>query len=343
MKNIAMIISPTNSGASQIANTVMATRLFQNIVHCASKQQINAALEHRIDIICCPYPGKASDLSPLLIKLQEHDEWRDIPVLLFTPDNLQNNRIKALELGACDCLYLDMPYREAAVQIDWHLKNKHRIERLRRSEAALARKAITDGLTGLFNRSYFDADLDQKIVLAHRTSRPLTLLLADLDHFKVVNDTHGHLAGDQTLKCFADLLKNSARKSDVVCRYGGEEFVMILPECDAEQAYQTAERLREKVSRHCFGFPLTMSIGLAATSMNYRYSPLQLLEHADLALYSAKKKGRNRTEIFPAPFIGDLPATTHPSHRSNPQGSSLPQTLRSSIAALRRAARYSFN
>ncbi len=343
MQNVAMIISPTNSGASQIASTVMATRLFQNIVHCVTQQQTTAALEQRIDIICCPYPHKASELSPLLKKLREHDEWRDIPLLLFAPSALQNNRIKALELGACDCLALNMPCREAAVQIGWHLKNKHRIELLRRSEADLARKAVTDGLTGLFNRRYFDADLDQKIALAHRTGRPLTLLLADLDHFKAVNDTHGHLAGDQALQCFADLLKNSARKSDVVCRFGGEEFVVILPECDAEQAYQAAERLRAKVFRHDFGFPLTVSIGLAATSMNCRYSPLQLLKHADLALYNAKERGRNRTEIFPAPFTGDLPATVHLSHRSHSRGSSLPQALRRSIAALRKAARYSFN
>ena len=335
-----MIISPTSNGSSTIANKVMATRLFQNIVHCATKLQITAALEQRIDIICCPYPRKASDLAPFLTKLQERDEWRDIPLLLITSNDLENTRIKALELGACDCLSLHMPNREAAVQIGWHLKNKHRLELLRRSKAALTQKAITDGLTGLFNRSYFDADLDQKIALAHRSGRPLTLLLADLDHFKAVNDTHGHLAGDQALQGFANLLKNSARKSDVVCRYGGEEFAVILPECDSEQAFQAAERLRERVFRHDFGFPLTVSIGLASTSVNTRYSPRQLLEHADLALYSAKDKGRNRTEIFPTPFIGDLPATMHLSHKSHSQGSSFPQTIRRSIAALRKAARY---
>jgi two-component system cell cycle response regulator len=343
MNNVAMIISPSDSEASKIAHTVMATKLFQNVVHCASMQQTTAALEQGIDIICYPYLSKASDLSPLLIKLQERDEWRDIPLLLFAPNNLQNNRIKALELGASDCLYFDLPCREAAVQIGWHLNNKHRIELLKRSEADLARKAVTDGLTGLFNRSYFDANLDQKIALTHRTGRPLTLLLADLDHFKAVNDTYGHMAGDQALQCFADLLRSSARKSDIVCRYGGEEFAVILPECDSEQAYQAAERLREKVSRYDFGFPLTVSIGLSATTMNCRYSPMQLLEHADLALYNAKERGRNRTEIFPTPFIGDLPAAIHYSHRSHTQGSSLPQALRRSIAALRKAARYSFS
>lgn len=338
-----MIISPSSRGASKIARTVMATRLFQNVIHCATKQQTTAALEQRIDIICCPYPRKASDLSPLLLKLRERDEWRDIPLLLFAPNDFQNSRIKALELGASDCLSLDLSCREAAVQIGWHLKNKHRIELLRRSEADLARKAITDGLTGIFNRSYFDADLEQKISLAYRTGRPLTLLLADLDHFKAVNDTHGHLAGDQALQCFADLLKNSARKSDIVCRYGGEEFAVILPECDSDQAFLAAERLREKVSRFDFGFPLTVSIGLAATTMNCRYSPIQLLEQADLALYSAKERGRNRTEIFPTPFIGDLPAAVHLSHRPLSKASSFPQALRRSIAALRKAARYSFS
>lgn len=343
MKNVAMIISPSSRGTSEIVRTVMATGLFKNVVHCATEQQTTTALEQRIDIICCPFPNKASDLSSLFLKLRERDEWRDIPLLLFSPDNLHSNRIKALELGASDCLSLDLPCREAAVQIGWHLKNKHRIELLRRSKADLARKAITDGLTGVFNRSYFDADLEQKTSLAHRTGRPLALLLVDLDHFKAVNDTHGHLAGDQALQSFADLLKNSGRKSDIVCRYGGEEFAVILPECDSDQAFLAAERLREKVSRHDFGFPLTVSIGLAVTTMHCRYSPTQLLEHADLALYSAKERGRNRTERFPVPFIGDLPAAVHLSHRSLSKGSSFPQALRRSIAALRKAARYSFS
>lgn len=343
MNNVAMIISPSSRGASEITRTVMATGLFLNVIHCATNQQTGAALEQRIDVICCPYPGKGSDLSSLFLKLRERDEWRDIPLLLFAPNNLHDNRIKALELGASDCLSLDLPCREITVQIGWHLKNKHRIELLRRSEASLARKAVTDGLTGVFNRSYFDADLEQKITLAHRTGRPLTLLLADLDHFKTINDTHGHLAGDQALQGFADLLKNSGRKSDVVCRYGGEEFAVILPECDSDQAFLAAERLREKVAEFDFGFPLTVSIGLAATTVNCRYSPTQLLEHADLALYSAKERGRNRTEIFPTPFIGDLTAAAHLSRRSFSKGSSFPQALRRSIAALRKAARYSFS
>lgn len=334
MKNVAMIISPSNRGESEISRTVVATKLFQNVIHCATNQQTTAALEQRIDIIFCHYPNQASDLSPLLLKLRERDEWRDIPLLLFTPSGLQNKRIEALELGACDCLSLDLTCREAAVQIGWHLKNKHRIEILRRSEADLARKAITDGLTKLFNRSYFDANLDQKISLAHRTGRPMTLLLADLDHFKSVNDTHGHLAGDQALQCFASLLKSSARSSDIVCRFGGEEFAVILPECDPEQAFMAAERLRKKISRYDFGFPLTVSIGLAAT-MNGQYSPKQLLENADLALYSAKERGRNRTEIYPTPLIGNLPAAARLSTDVTP---GRPVFLRHCVAQLTHCA-----
>ncbi|APG27300.1 hypothetical protein A7E78_05255 [Syntrophotalea acetylenivorans] len=320
----------------------MATGLFKHAIHCTTDQQTAEALEQRIDIVCCPYPSVASELSSLLLKLGERDEWRDIPLLLFSQSNLQKNRIKALELGASDCLSLDQSCREAAVQIGWHLNNKHRIELLRRSEANLARKAVTDSLTGLFNRGYFDADLEQKTILAHRTGRPLTLLLADLDHFKTVNDNYGHLAGDQVLQSFAELLKKSGRKSDIVCRYGGEEFAVILPECDSDQAFFAAERLRKNVSRHDFGCPLTVSIGLASTTMNCRYSSSQLLEHADLALYSAKDRGRNRTEIFPTPLLKDLSATKHLSHRPISKVSSFPQALRRSIAALRKAARYSF-
>lgn len=342
MNNIALIISPSSSEARTIERSVMATGLFQSVIHCATEQQTTEALGQGIDVVCCPYPNRASELSSLLRNLRESDEWRDIPLLLFTEKDLHNSRIKALELGASDCLPFDLPGRQAAVQIGWHLNNKHRIELLRRSEAELARKAITDGLTGVFNRSYFDADLEQKIIFAHRTARPLTLLLADLDHFKTVNDTHGHLAGDQVLQDFAELLKSSGRISDIVCRFGGEEFAVILPECDAEQAFVVAERLRKKVSLHDFGCPLTVSIGLAATTMNCRYGATQLLKHADTALYSAKRKGRNRTEVYPLPLIEDLPIAVQHSHRPTLKGPSFPQALRRSIAALRKAARYSF-
>ena len=342
MNNVAMIVSPCETGKHTITQAVTATRLFGKIVHSETPSAaVDTLLQQQIDIIACPFPDEESPLSALLLKLRERDEWRDIPLLLFARNNQHSNRINALELGASDCLSLNLPSREAAVQIGWHLKNKHRIEQLRRSQANLAHQAVTDSLTGLYNRGYFDAHLNQQIALAQRTDRPMTLLLADLDHFKTINDTYGHQAGDKALQGFAELLKRSARKSDIVCRYGGEEFIVILPECDGNQAYPAAERLRDKVAGHDFGFPLTVSIGLASTSPAYRCNPVQLLENADAALYSAKEKGRNRTEIFPTVSVGMLQQQPGLQQHGHIPKSPLTLPLRRSFAALRKVARYS--
>lgn len=343
MNNVAMIIGPSAPERHDIARAVMSTRLFQHFIHCTTEQQVTERLqEQQVDIVCCPFPSLRSALASLINRLRERDEWHDIPLLLFTAESKQSNRISALELGASDCLPLDLQPRQAAVQIGWHLKHKHRIEQLRRSEADLVRKAVTDSLTGLFNRGYFDADLDQKIALAQRTGRPLTLLLADLDHFKAVNDSYGHQAGDYALQSFAELMRQSARKSDVLCRYGGEEFAVILPECDSSQAFQAAERLRERVAGYDFGFPLTVSIGIATTTVAWRHAPRQLLEHADSALYNAKEKGRNRTEIFPPSSLDGVSTQAEFPYPVRCHKTGFPQALRRSIAALCRAARYSF-
>ncbi len=342
MKNVALVISSAQDTANAIERFLLDTQLFGHIVHCTTRQQVTTALQRSVDMIFCSDPGQTTDLSGLLSLLREQDEWRDIPLLLVSGSTSQKNRIEALEVGASDSLALDLSCREAAVQINWHLKNKRRIEQLQRSREALAHRATTDGLTGLFNRSYFDADLKQKLTLAHRTGRPLTLLLADLDHFKVINDTHGHPAGDKALQDFAELLKASARRSDIVCRYGGEEFALILPECDSEQAFQAAERVRRKVAEHDFGFPLTVSIGLATNGGKSQSTAEQLLEQADIALYDAKHQGRNCTRSFSsAPFRGITPCSPT-SYRPPDPAYGLPQSLGRSIEVLRKTVLYSF-
>jgi two-component system cell cycle response regulator len=134
---------------------------------------------------------------------------------------------------------------------------------------------------------------------AKRYKFPLTLLMADLDHFKKVNDTMGHLAGDYVLRETAELLKKSLRKSDVAARYGGEEFAVLLPETPQEGAFILAERLREKLAATCFNYGehtiyVTMSIGIAAHSPETDSSNADLIKKADTALYRAKEDGRNR-------------------------------------------------
>ncbi len=161
--------------------------------------------------------------------------------------------------------------------------------------------AVHDGLTRLHNRRYFDERLVKEMKRSHRDGAPLSLLILDVDRFKRVNDTHGHMAGDLVLQALARAVEASVRDMDVVCRFGGEEFSAILPNCPPEEARQAAERIRravEAIPTAAIGLaaPVTVSIG-AATFPQPFSSLTGLLRGADEALYAAKTKGRNRVEV----------------------------------------------
>lgn len=164
------------------------------------------------------------------------------------------------------------------------------------------RAAITDSLTGAYNRRFFDEMLKKQIALAKRRNEPLGLVIADLDHFKNINDTYGHIVGDQALQQIASIMKNSIRSSDVLARYGGEEFVIIMPSIDISNTLRKAEGLRQQVESFQFQIDsagrspqITISIGVSSFP-NHGTEYETLIAAADLALYKAKKGGRNRVE-----------------------------------------------
>lgn len=180
-------------------------------------------------------------------------------------------------------------------------------ERKRAEQAEeLARR---DGLTDLYNNRTFYELLKDETVRTQRFNRPVSLLMLDIDHFKRVNDTHGHQAGDAVLKGLSDLLVKQARAIDRVCRYGGEEFTVILPETDAAVAVQIAERLRAEVERRPFDLGggktigITVSIGVATCTQQVD-SPEGMVNAADVALYAAKQAGRNRVSRYETEMSG---------------------------------------
>jgi diguanylate cyclase (GGDEF)-like protein len=163
--------------------------------------------------------------------------------------------------------------------------------------------SMTDELTGIFNRRYFNQRFDREMLRAQRYERPLTVIMIDIDHFKTFNDAHGHLMGDQVLKGVADLLEHNLRKADILARFGGEEFVIILPEIDKDRGRKVAEKLRRAVERAEFPKEetqplgrLTISLGLASFPEDSSRAP-DLLERADRALYLAKTLGRNQVAV----------------------------------------------
>lgn len=167
----------------------------------------------------------------------------------------------------------------------------------------LSHEANTDQFTGCYNKTYFNNKIALEVKKSKVTGKPLSLIVFDLDHFKSLNDTHGHDAGDFVLKELANLIrKNGVREQDIFARYGGEEFVILLPQTNLKQAFEIAERLRKLVEQHNFNYeqnklPVTASIGVA----DYRQgvtSGTELFKRADQAVYQAKQGGRNQVQFF---------------------------------------------
>lgn len=168
--------------------------------------------------------------------------------------------------------------------------------RQRALAAELAQRAERDPLTGLGNRRHLDQRFGELLAQAERHRRPLVVAVMDLDHFKQVNDTHGHAVGDQVLVALAPLLRENTRAGDVLARIGGEEFVIVFADTPAERAQEVCDRLRQRLKRHTWpGLPagqtVTLSIGLAGAP---RYDAAELMQRADAALYEAKRRGRDR-------------------------------------------------
>lgn len=162
-------------------------------------------------------------------------------------------------------------------------------------------RAHTDALSELWNHGYFQYILQSELEKSKATNTPLSLIMVDIDNFKVYNDTFGHQAGDIVIKELASVLKSQSRKMDFTCRYGGEEFTIVLPATDKREAFMIAERLREDIERHIFSreevLPngkLTVSLGLSTFPENGK-TPAELISHSDKALYEAKHRGKNNT------------------------------------------------
>jgi diguanylate cyclase len=189
--------------------------------------------------------------------------------------------------------------------------SRQEISELHRSLDAVRKESLTDPLTSLANRKYFDAAMPKRIASARERGEPLSLLMTDIDYFKNFNDDHGHLTGDQVLRLVAQAIQQSIKDNDIAARYGGEEFAVVLPEMALQSAVSTAEGLRKAVmskelikrsSGQILG-RVTVSIGVATLKPDD--SPQSLIERADNCLYAAKRRGRNRvvSEIDPEPAM----------------------------------------
>jgi two-component system cell cycle response regulator len=264
--------------------------------------QMGAAEEGRggVDLFIVSLAAESFDGLKLIARMQSGEATRRLPILaIVDPDDVARG-VRALELGANDIIYRPIDGDELAARVRTLVKRRRYVEALRQSLDHSLELAVTDQLTGLFNRRYLASHLEPLVQRATRGGDPVSLLVADIDYFKRINDAFGHDVGDEVIKEFAARLATNFRAIDIACRYGGEEFVVVMPGTRGDYACLVAERLR----RHVAGSPfpirgggeridVTVSIGVSA-SVAGADSAEKLLKRADEALYRAKQSGRNR-------------------------------------------------
>jgi two-component system, cell cycle response regulator len=242
------------------------------------------------------------DYDPLRLcsQLRSLERTRFIPILLITEQGDEQMIIRALDLGVNDYIVRPLDPNELMARALTQVRRKRYNDRLRNSVRQTIELAVTDGLTGLHNRRYLDTQLRTLFARAKVRGRPLTICITDIDRFKLVNDQYGHDAGDEVLKEFSGRIRSTVRGADLACRFGGEEFVVVMPDTTAEVAANVAERLRLMIEARPFQLRsgetplmLTASMGIATLGPGID-TPEQLLKQADRALYEAKNSGRNR-------------------------------------------------
>jgi two-component system cell cycle response regulator len=236
----------------------------------------------------------------LCSQLRSLPEGRNVPILVVVSEGERRKLTQALEMGVNDYLTRPVDQNELVARVRTQLRKKRYADRLRHNVQLSLEMAITDQLTGLHNRRYMERHLSNLISNAGKTGKPLAFLIIDIDYFKAVNDTHGHDIGDEVLRDFAARIGANVRGIDLACRYGGEEFVVAMPDTDIAFASMVAERLRRSVESSPFEISrdpkklnVTISIGIAA-SEGEKDTAEALLRRADQALYRAKRDGRNR-------------------------------------------------
>lgn len=222
-------------------------------------------------------------------------------ILMLTGNDSGEAKLQGFEHGADD--YVTKPF-----QLDELLARVRAGVRIVALQKALLETTLTDSLTRVANRRAFDERLEDAFEHARRYERPLALVLVDVDHFKAINDTHGHDAGDRVLRAVADVLAYSSRQSDFVARIGGEEFAVLLPETALFEAMQFAEKLRCNVAVAAIATgPVTISVGVANMPHSRVATSAELFRAADQALYRAKANGRNRVEMERRRDVRDAP------------------------------------
>ncbi len=293
-----LIVDDRPASYERIAATLSKEHAIE--VETDPNQALFHAADGNFDLLIVSLGLENFDALRLCSQIRSLDRTRNLPILAITEPDNNSRMLRGLEIGVNDFLIRPIDKNELLARTRSQVRKRRYTERLRDNVQMSIEMAITDALTGLFNRRYMESHLGTLIEQAASRGKPLSALVLDIDYFKSINDSHGHDAGDDVLRDFALRIKRSIRGIDLACRYGGEEFVIVMPETDMAVAAMVAERLRRRIAAEPFAIaqgsrqiPVTISIGIAGLR-GKDDTAAALLKRADQALYRAKRDGRNR-------------------------------------------------
>jgi two-component system cell cycle response regulator len=282
-----------------------AARLVETLakVHRAeAESDAHAALlrlaEQSYDVLIVSLNMMEADGLRLCSQVRSLERTRHLPIIMLVEPGEDARLLRGLDMGVNDYLMRPIDRHELMARVRTQIKRKRHSDYLRSRLEESVELSIIDPLTGLYNRRYLESHMRTLFAEAQRSGRAFSVLLADIDHFKHVNDAYGHDAGDAVLKEFSSRLRHNTRSVDLACRMGGEEFMLVMPETDLARAYQVGERLRTCVAAQAFEIGerrigVTASVGLA-TLEHLEETTETVFKRADNALYAAKRRGRNR-------------------------------------------------
>src|SRR6266478_837145 len=298
-----LLFEDNKLAAARIIETL--TGMADELVHVTTWEEAAERLDASIELMVVGMSVAGGDPLRLVSQSRASEQTRQVPILLVADDGDMPRLAKGLDLGANDYILRPIDRNELTARARTQIRRKRLHDRLRENHHRSLSLALIDPLTGLFNRRYVAAHLDGLIARVEAGGKGSALLIFDLDRFKLINDSWGHLAGDEVLCEIAKRALHELRSFDLVGRYGGEEFIVLMPDTDLQIALAVGERLRAATADRPFTIsgesapiPVTISIGVA-TMLASGDSATELLRRADVALYAAKNGGRNCVKSWP--------------------------------------------
>lgn len=304
-----LVIEDSEAARERIKSVLSQAGLFERIVEARDGiAGLRAILQEPVDAVLCDLEMPGLDGEKLLLAHRERRGAEDVPFFFLTAERDPDRLARLLRAGAADTITKPFHPAELLARVETHLRLRRLRAELREKNSILEKLSTTDALTGLRNRRFLTEVLSLEVLRATRYRTPLSLLMADVDHFKQVNDTYGHPTGDAVLQATAEAILRVVRTTDVAGRYGGEEFLAVLPHTDLDGAFTLAERLRIAIeSAECVAgdgrrFSVTSSFGVAQLARSEDVAAL--VQRVDGALYEAKAAGRNRVARAASPSGG---------------------------------------